>query len=678
MVSIRISPAKGHNLLSKYTLLALVGIAAVAAVLWGPQSFPDALRIPAGNAFEVGFSSFAESAPWAYEPFATFLEQTFEGLLATLSSISPVILSSAVVLVVAHFRGVKLAGLTVLLFAWVVLSGFWDYTVETIAFMLVAVAAAFVLGILVGLVGSFGSRSNAIVRLLLDAMQAFPAFAYLVPVVFLFGMGNAAALVVTVIWALPPLARMTSVGLRNVSSEVLEAATSLGTTGRQILFGVKLPMAEPSIRAGSNQMIMYAIAMATMAAMVGAAGLGAPIWSGLNRLAFGDALQAGIALVLVAVIIDRATSTREGTRSFKSYLHGDGSLSWRQRVRGFFRAPYGSAQICLALFLLTVLASQVLRGRWQYFSDPPWGVPLRLREPVEGAVLWATTNWGPFLDTVSGLIQTYGLNLLGSFFAATPWALVVGVTAAVGILTVGRVQGLVLGLGVAFIGCLGMWEATVLTMTVVTVALGLVILIGFPLGVLMAMNNTAAAVIRPVLDVMQTLPIYLLVIPAVMLLGVGEVAAVLATFIAAVPPMIRFTNAGLRGADAEVIEAAQIFGATPGQILRQIRIPMGLQTMMVGLNQALLLALAMAVVSAMIGAPGLGANILTAVNRALLGTGMEAGLAMFSLGVVLDRLFSGCAQFVASAQHASMTKVARKPNDETTSVPASRATAPSH
>jgi glycine betaine/proline transport system permease protein len=678
MVSIRISPAKGHNLLSKYTLLALVGIAAVAAVLWGPQSFPDALRIPAGNAFEVGFSSFAESAPWAYEPFATFLEQTFEGLLATLSSISPVILSSAVVLVVAHFRGVKLAGLTVLLFAWVVLSGFWDYTVETIAFMLVAVAAAFVLGILVGPVGSFGSRSNAIVRLLLDAMQAFPAFAYLVPVVFLFGMGNAAALVVTVIWALPPLARMTSVGLRNVSSEVLEAATSLGTTGRQILFGVKLPMAEPSIRAGSNQMIMYAIAMATMAAMVGAAGLGAPIWSGLNRLAFGDALQAGIALVLVAVIIDRATSTREGTRSFKSYLHGDGSLSWRQRVRGFFRAPYGSAQICLALFLLTVLASQVLRGRWQYFSDPPWGVPLRLREPVEGAVLWATTNWGPFLDTVSGLIQTYGLNLLGSFFAATPWALVVGVTAAVGILTVGRVQGLVLGLGVAFIGCLGMWEATVLTMTVVTVALGLVILIGFPLGVLMAMNNTAAAVIRPVLDVMQTLPIYLLVIPAVMLLGVGEVAAVLATFIAAVPPMIRFTNAGLRGADAEVIEAAQIFGATPGQILRQIRIPMGLQTMMVGLNQALLLALAMAVVSAMIGAPGLGANILTAVNRALLGTGMEAGLAMFSLGVVLDRLFSGCAQFVASAQHASMTKVARKPNDETTSVPASRATAPSH
>ncbi|WP_411376523.1 ABC transporter permease [Arthrobacter sp. MPF02] len=671
----RLTPGKGGEVLSKYSLAALVAIAVLAAVIFGPKSFPEALRVPVGTAFETGFSSFAESAPWAYKPFAAFLEQTFESLLTVLSSISPVILAAAVVLAIANYRGVKLAGLTALLFAWVVLSGYWDYTVETMAFMLVAVAVAFTLGILIGLVGSLNPRMNALVRLLLDAMQAFPAFAYLVPVVFLFGIGNAAALVVTVIWALPPLARMTSVGLRNVSPEVIEAAKSLGTTRSQLLFGVKLPMAEPSIRAGSNQMIMYAIAMATMAAMVGAAGLGAPIWSGLNRLAFGDALQAGIALVLVAVIIDRATSPREGSH-FKS--HRDGNLSWSERLRGFFRAPYGRAHICLTLFLLTVVASQVFRGRWQYFSDPPWGVPLRLREPVEAAVLWTTTTWGPFLDTLSGLTQTYGLNLLGNFFAATPWPLVVGTVAVLGIFTIGKLQGIVLGLGVSFIGCLGMWESTVQTMTVVTVALVLVILIGFPLGVLMAMNNTAAAILRPVLDVMQTLPIYLLVIPAVMLLGVGEVAAVLATFIAAVPPMIRFTNAGLRGADHEVIEAAQIFGARPGQILRQIRIPMGLQTMMVGLNQALLLALAMAVVSAMIGAPGLGANILTSVNRALLGTGMEAGIAMFLLGVVLDRLFNGCAQFVASAQHTSTTKVARKPNDEATSVAASSATAPAH
>ncbi len=636
-----------------WALCIVIAIVAIGVAIWGPQTFPSSLRIPFGDAFESGFTSFAESAPWAYEPLADSMQGLFEVLLSVLSSISPVILSAGIVLALAYFRGWKLASIAVILFVWVVLSGLWDYTVQTIAFMVVAVGVSFVLGILVGMVGSIGPRTNVVVRVLLDAMQAFPAFAYLVPVVFLFGIGNAAALVVTVIWALPPLARMTSVGLRNVSADTLESAVSLGVTRRRLLFDVKLPMAAPSISAGTNQLIMYAIGMATMAAMIGAAGLGAPIWSGLSRLALGDALQGGIALVLFAVILDRATSRR----SERSRLNSQDSepAGLKERVLRFLRPPYGSAQLCLALFILVVIASQTIRGPWQYFSDPPWGTPLRLRQPVEDAVIWITTTWGPLLDGVSGGTQTYGLNFIGSVFAGIPWVLIVATTAVLGVLMLGKVQGLLLGAGVMLIGCLGMWESTVETMTVVTVALTLVVLLGFPVGVLMAMNDRAAAIIRPILDIMQTLPIYLLIIPAVMLLGVGEVGAVFATIIAALPPMIRFTNTGLRGVDSEVIEAALISGATPGQILRQIRVPMGLQTIMVGLNQALLLALAMAVVSAMIGAPGLGADILTAVTRALLGFGMEAGLAMFLLGVVLDRLFNGCAQTVASAQHAATT-----------------------
>ncbi|MEX0158717.1 MULTISPECIES: ABC transporter permease [unclassified Microbacterium] len=631
-----------------YALVAALALLAVGLTVWGPKEFPVQFRIPFGQVFEEAFSSFAEGAPWAYEPLADFLQEMFETLLSVLSSISPVILSAAIVLGLAYFRGIRLACLAGVLFAWVVLAGLWDYTMQTIAFMAVAVAVAFILGIAVGLVGSIGPRSNAVVRVVLDAMQAFPAFAYLVPVVFLFGTGNAAALVVTVIWAMPPLARMTSVGLRNVSPDTVESAISLGTGRRRMLFDVKLPMAAPSIRAGSNQMIMYGISMATMAALVGASGLGAPIWSGLNRLALGDALQAGIALVLFAIIVDRATSARPAKIVARATADDPGIV---QRILRFFAPPYGRAQIYLAIFLLVVVASQVFRGPWQYFSEPPWGTVIRLRQPVEQVVIWITTVWGPFLEGASGVVQVYGLNLLGSIFAVTPWILVVAITAILGVLTVGRLQGLVLGLGVFLIGCLGMWDSAALTMSVITVSLALVILVGFPLGVLMALNDRAAAILRPILDVMQTLPIYLLVIPAVMLLGVGEVAAVLATFIAAVPPMIRFTNAGLREVDSEVVEAAQISGATPGQILRQVRIPMGIQTIMVGLNQALLLALAMAVVSAMIGAPGLGANILTAVNRALLGLGMEAGLAMFLLGVVLDRLFNGAAKVAASAQH---------------------------
>jgi glycine betaine/proline transport system permease protein len=171
----------------------------------------------------------------------------------------------------------------------------------------------------------------------------------------------------------------------------------------------------------------------------------------------------------------------------------------------------------------------------------------------------------------------------------------------------------------------------------------------------MSASNAAATVLRPILDVMQTLPVYLFVIPAVLVFGTGEVAAVLATFLAAAPPMIRFTNTALRGVDAEVVEAAAAFGATPGQVLRQVRVPLGLQTIMVGLNQSVLIALAMAVVSAMIGAPGLGQDILASVERLNLARGIEAGLAMFLLAVVLDRLFNGSARMLTTLTHTSVS-----------------------
>jgi len=581
------------------------------------------------------------------------MDASYETLLDSLAGVSPPVFVAAMVLTVGYFRGANLAILTLITFAWVIFTGLWDYTIQTVAFMLVGILASFVFGLILGVLGSIGPKTNAAVRIMLDAMQAFPAFAYFVPVVFLFGMGNTAALVVTVIWALPPLARMTSVGLRNVSPEVLEAAVSVGANRWQILSGVKLPMAAPSMRAGTNQMIMYVISMATMSAMIGASGLGAPVWSGLSRLAFGDALEGGIALVLLAIVVDRATSPRHKT--LKRPHSGDTTSSRRLRSLRFFSARFGMGHAFGLVLLMTVTATQVFRGPWQNFAKPSWGTPLSLREPVDGAVQWLTIVLGPTLDSFTAVIQQYGLNVLGNFFGAIPWLAVLLSTAVLGTILAGRYMGLLLGIGVLLIGCLGMWESTAQTLAVVTTALGLVIIIGFPLGVLMGTSKIVASIMRPILDVWQTLPVYLLVIPAVMVLGTGEVAAVFATFVAAAPPMIRYTNAALRGADTEVVEAALIFGASPGQILRQIRIPMGLQTIMVGLNQSLLMALAMAVVSAMIGAPGLGGDILMSVERANLSLGIEAGLAMFLLGVILDRLFDGSARFVASARHSSVT-----------------------
>lgn len=218
---------------------------------------------------------------------------------------------------------------------------------------------------------------------------------------------------------------------------------------------------------------------------------------------------------------------------------------------------------------------------------------------------------------------------------------------------IGRVAALAFALGLLGIGALGMWTSAAETLAVVTTAIVLVLLVAFPLGVLMSMSNSAEAVLKPILDVMQTLPVYLFALPAVILLGTGEVAGTIATFIAASPPMMRYTNAALRGVDPEVVEASVMLGATQRQILGQVRMPLGLPTLMVGLNQAVLLAMAMAVVTAFIGSPGLGQDLLYSVTRFDLARGIEGGLAMFLLAVIIDRIFQAAARMLSTVTRTS-------------------------
>ena len=324
--------------------------------------FPSALRVHVGSWFQGQYEKFVTSGAWLYEPLAAQLTAVFDGLLNSMTLVAAPVIVALVVGIVTVLRGFRLGLLSGALFAWVLLTDLWQPTLETFAFMVVAVVLSAVAGLALGVVGSLSSRLDSAVRLLVDIMQAFPSFAYMVPAIVLLGIGNTAALVVTIIWAAPPLARMTSVGLRSVSPDTVEAAVASGANRSQLLFGVKLPMAAQSIRAGFNQTIMYAIGMATMAAMIGAAGLGAPVWGGLGRLAFGDALEGGIALVLLAILLDRVSAVH----SSRSHQSGRGSTAVERRrlkVRALFAA---------LLVVGTVIATVAFRGPWQDFADPPW------------------------------------------------------------------------------------------------------------------------------------------------------------------------------------------------------------------------------------------------------------------------------------------------------------------
>ena len=631
-----------HRLKAWYIFPFVAVVAILSALLARASSFPDTLRINVGTWAAEAWDWFATNGEWLYGPISDRLEDTFEGLFKSLSLIAPPVIVAAIVCAIFVFRGWRLALLAVASFAWILLTELWQPTLETVAFMVVAVALSAIVGLALGLIGSGNAKLEAGVRLLVDAMQAYPAFAYMVPAIVLLGVGNTAALAVTVVWAAPPLARMTSLGLRGVSPEVIEAAVSTGANRRQLLFGVKLPMASHSIRAGFNQTIMYAIAMATMAAMIGAAGLGAPVWSGLSRLDFGDALEAGIALVLIAILLDRVSASRPDERR---------SVKGTPRTVGKVQIPSRRTISAIVVFIGVFIGTLLFRGPWQDFDDPPWGKVVSLSNPIDATIGWLNTTWGPAFDGFRDTVQTFGLNPLGSFFASIPWYITLVCVVAVSAAVSGWVAGLFSGVGVLAIGAMGMWPSTVETLAVVTTAMILVVIVAFPLGILMSASDRAASVMQPILDVMQTLPIFLFVIPAVVLLGTGEVAGTLATFFAATPPMIRYTNAALRGVDPEVVEASVTFGATRSQVLRQVRIPLGLPTLMVGLNQAVLIALSMAVVSAFIGSPGLGQDILYSLQRLDLAIGVEAGLAMFLLAVIIDRIFQGTARMLSTATH---------------------------
>jgi glycine betaine/proline transport system permease protein len=204
----------------------------------------------------------------------------------------------------------------------------------------------------------------------------------------------------------------------------------------------------------------------------------------------------------------------------------------------------------------------------------------------------------------------------------------------------GRSRRLAIFVAVALflIGYLGMWEDTMRTLAIIFVSTIIAIAIGIPVGVWMSRSDRVQMSITPVLDVMQTMPIFVYLIPVVFFLGLGNVSAIFAICVYAVPPMVRLTNLGIRLVDKSTIEAADAFGATGRQILWGVRMPLAMPAVMTGVNQSIMMALAMAVFASMIGARGLGANVLRGVNNGDVGMGLESGLAVLALAVILDRV----------------------------------------
>lgn len=257
---------------------------------------------------------------------------------------------------------------------------------------------------------------------------------------------------------------------------------------------------------------------------------------------------------------------------------------------------------------------------------------------------WILRTFSSFFDGVSGSLLSI-LVFVNRFLSAIPWwGYIIFIFILAWFTTKKLTSSIVLALLPMVIGLFGLWERAIDTFSIVSTAVFISIVLGIPLGILMAEWKGAERIIRPLLDMMQTMPSFVYLIPAVMIFSLGKVSAVLATIIYSIPPIVRLTNLGLSQISAEIEEAAVAYGTTRWQLLKEVRLPLAVPSILTGVNQTTMMALAMVVVASMIGGGGLGDEVLRAINRIDVGLGFEAGVSVVILAIVVDRLTQGMAK----------------------------------
>jgi len=268
----------------------------------------------------------------------------------------------------------------------------------------------------------------------------------------------------------------------------------------------------------------------------------------------------------------------------------------------------------------------------------PEVISIPLADWIDAVMDWLLANLEQFFDIIRFIILQVML-VFENFFTMVPWFVIILLIFLSGWKFLGKwYHGFAFALMLFAIGTFGYWELAMLTLSIVFAAVIFSLLLGLPIGILMARSDRAEAVIKPILDGMQTMPSFVYLIPALMFFGLGKVPAIIATIIYAVPPVIRLTNVGIRTVDREAVEAALAFGATPRMVLFDVQLPLAKPSIMVGVNQTTMMALAMVVIGSMIGAKGLGMEVLLSINRIEVGRGFEAGISIVLLAIIIDRL----------------------------------------
>ncbi|SED62216.1 glycine betaine/proline transport system permease protein [Streptomyces sp. 2231.1] len=610
----------------KLLLLALVAavLAPWAATHWPGATWPHALTVDLSKPL-AGASDWVIDNRDSHPLFLYFFGYVSNAVVLSVRAVYLTLLAAGWAgvtvlgaLVAWRVAGVRLAAGTAAAILACGALGMWIPTMQTLALMVVAVLVSVAVGMLLGLAAGLSDRLDRALRPVLDTMQVLPAFAYLLPVVLVFGIGVPAAVLATVVYAAPPMARLTALGLRGADPEVLEAVESLGATRRQRLLTARIPLARKELLLGLNQTIMMALGMAVIASVIGAGGLGDRVYQALASVDVGAALAAGIPIVLLAVVLDRVTAAA-----------GDGHT--RARTIGW---PYA-----LAVTVAVALATRLLGA-----LDWPSGATLDIARPVNTAKDWMVDHLYSGVPVVGGTAEwaahftTWVLDPVRSGLQWLPWWSVLLIVATLAWLIGTWRTALTAVLAMAAIGVLGVWEPSLDTLSQVLAAVAVTLVLGFATGIAAARSDRVERALRPVLDVFQTMPQFVYLIPVVALFGVGRAPAVAAAVVYALPAVVRITAQGLRQVDQAALESARSLGATGRQQLWQVQLPLARRSLLLAVNQGVVLVLAVVIIGGLVGGGALGYDVAFGLAQGDLATGLVAGAAIVCLGLMLDRV----------------------------------------
>jgi glycine betaine/proline transport system permease protein len=635
------------SVISAWTLVWAIAILAVGVLYAVPDIAPWAVRYPADALIPIAdwISAFMAwlrdnfswltrgitdlfSIPlgWAFNLLSKGWKIGSGPDALVLPRLSWIGICAAFAIAGVAFGGWRLGALAGGCLLYIALFGQWESAMLTLALIVISVPLCIIAGLALGI---FAFRrpwmDRMFVEPMLDLMQTMPTFAYLIPMLLLFGNSPVSGMLATVIFAMPPMVRATTLALKRVPDEIDDFGEMVGCTRRQKLYRVLLPAARPTLMVGVNQVIMLALNMVIISSMIGAGGLGYDVLLALRALKIGQGMEAGLAIVALAIALDRLSQAAARQRPTA------------QMADGSFWARYPMLTLALIVLGVTTVLGTVLPA----FAAVPKSITISTAPWWKAAVDWININFFDIIEAFRTTLLIYVLNPIRAFMEGFPWLGAVALLALAGYRLKGwRLAALVATL-TAFCAATGLWEKTMATVYLCGVSAIIAALLGIPLGLWASRSDRFEAFITPIIDTLQTLPSFCFIIPVVMLFRVGDVTAMIATVLFAIVPAIRYTNHGIRQIQPALIEAATVSGCTPRQMFWRVQLPLALPEIMLGINQTVLLALSMIIICAMIGTRDLGQEVFIALAKADAGRGITAGFAIAFIGIVADRLLRG-------------------------------------